>query len=76
MNAGLPSALSPMEAEVSRALPLKQGQIIALCKGAQKAGHVPVVEIDGVRVLLIPADHAILKPSEVKRVDEKGKGYL
>jgi len=61
---------------VSRALPLKQGQIIALCKAAQKAGHVPVVEIEGVRVLLVPANHDILKTAEIKRVDDKGKGYL
>ena len=43
---------------------------------AKKAGHVPVVEIDGVRVLLVPANHDILKSAEIKRVDEKGKGYL
>lgn len=61
---------------MTRALAIKQKQVTALCKGAAKAGHVPIVEIDGVRVLLIPANHDILRAVDADRVDEKGKGYL
>jgi hypothetical protein len=55
---------------VTRALALKQKQITALCKGAEKAGYVPVVEIDGARVLLVPDNHAILRLVEAGKVDE------
>lgn len=61
---------------MSRALALKQKQITALCKGADKAGYIPVVEIDGARVLLVPDNHAILKTIEADKVDEEPKGYL
>lgn len=61
---------------MSRPLAIKQKQVTAICKGAQKAGHVPVLEIDGVRVLLVPANHDILRTAEPPRIDDKGKGYL
>lgn len=48
-----------------RALALSQRQVTALCKGAEKAGHVPVVEIDGVKVTLVPATHVIHRTEKV-----------
>ena len=44
---------------MTRALDLTQRQVEALCKGAQKAGYAPVVQIGKTLVRLIPADHAI-----------------
>lgn len=61
---------------MTRPLPLKQKQVTALCKGAEKAGFVPVVEIAGTRVLLVPDNHAILRTLEPAEVDEQHKGYL
>lgn len=61
---------------MTRALALRQKQITALCKGADKAGYVPVVEIDGARVLLVPDNHDILKEVGTGKVDEEPKGYL
>lgn len=55
---------------MTRALPLKQKQVTALCKGAEKAGFVPVVEIAGTRVLLVPDNHAILRTLGVGTVDD------
>lgn len=43
---------------MSRALPIKQKQVTALCKGAAKAGFVAEVKIGDVVVRLIPADLA------------------
>lgn len=50
---------------MTRSLALSQRQVTALCKGAEKAGHVPVVEIDGVKVTLVPADRIIHRPVQV-----------
>lgn len=54
---------------MTRALPLKQKQVTALCKGAEKAGFVPVVEINGVVIRLIPANQTF--PQGVLAVDEE-----
>lgn len=48
---------------MSRKLLLTQKQITAICKGAAKAGYVPIIETPGgVNVRLVPAsgndDHA------------------
>lgn len=55
---------------MSRALALKQKQVTALCKGAAKAGFVPVVEVAGTRVLLVPDNHAIVKGLGTEAVDD------
>jgi len=60
---------------VTRALPLKQKQITALCKGAAAAGYAPIVQIGNVWVRLVPEEHAI-PPQEKQPVDAKPKGYL
>lgn len=60
---------------MTRALEISQRQITALCKGAEKAGYAPIVQIGKVLVRLVPEDHAIsAQPDEA--VDRKGKGYL
>jgi hypothetical protein len=60
---------------VTRALPLTQRQVRALCEGAKKAGYAPIVQIGNVLVRLVPEKHAVPQ-QEVKPVDDKGKGYL
>lgn len=60
---------------MSRALPLTQRQVRALCEGAKKAGYAPIVQIGNVLVRLVPEEHAI-PPQEGKPVDDKGKGYM
>jgi hypothetical protein len=57
---------------VTRALPLKQKQITALCKGAAAAGFVAEVKIGDVVVRLIPKGDA--QPE--RPIDAKPKGYL
>lgn len=54
---------------MSRALPLTQRQVKALCEGAKKAGYAPIVQIGNVLVRLVPEEHAIPEPP-AKRVDE------
>lgn len=44
---------------MSRALQLTQKQITALCKGAERAGFVPIVQIGEVFVRLVPEEHAV-----------------
>lgn len=44
---------------MSRALPLTQRQVRALCEGAKKAGYAPIVQIGNVLVRLVPEEHAI-----------------
>lgn len=41
---------------MSRKLLITQKQITAICKGASKAGHVPIIEIDGLNVRLVPVE--------------------
>ncbi|MDR7032388.1 hypothetical protein J2X35_001069 [Mesorhizobium sp. BE184] len=55
---------------MSRPLKLRQNQVTAICKGAKAAGYVPVIEIDGAVVQLIPEDHAILVSRRRPAVDE------
>ena len=74
MNAVLPSASSPMEAEVSRALPLTQKQVTAICKGAQKAGYAAIVEVGNVRLRLIPEEHVI--PAQPERPIDKDEDIV
>lgn len=44
---------------MTRALALSQRQVTALCKGAEKAGYAPIVQIGKVFVRLVPEIHAI-----------------
>jgi hypothetical protein len=60
---------------MTRALALSQRQVTALCKGAEKAGYAPIVQIGNVMVRLVPEIHAI-HPQEPEKVDGKEKGYL
>ena len=57
---------------MTRALALSQRQVTALCKGAEKAGFVPVVEIDGdgVKVTLMPVTHVIHRSEKVALTEE------
>jgi hypothetical protein len=55
---------------MTRSLALNQRQVTALCKGAEKAGHVPVVEIDGIKVTLVPTSHIIHKPEKVDEEED------
>jgi hypothetical protein len=48
---------------VTRALALKQKQITALCKGAEKAGCIAEVKIGDVVVRLIPANQIRENPA-------------
>lgn len=47
-------------------------QIEAICKGAEKAGHIPEVKIGDAVVRLLPPGYV---PDEPKS-EIKGKGYL
>ncbi|MCA0276316.1 MAG: hypothetical protein LCH86_09945 [Proteobacteria bacterium] len=60
---------------MTRALAIKQKQVTAICKGAAKAGYIPVVKIGDVVVQLVPADSDLLKVLTAE-VDEKPKGYF
>ena len=60
---------------MSRALPLTQRQVRALCEGAKKAGYAPILQIGNVLVRLVPEEHAI-PAQENAAVDDKPKGYL
>lgn len=40
-------------------LDITENQIKALCRGAEKVGYVPVIQIGKVFVRLIPEEHAI-----------------
>lgn len=55
---------------MSRALALSQRQVTALCKGAEKAGYIALVEVGNVVVRLIPEKHAVHAQSSEK-VDEE-----
>lgn len=44
---------------MSRALPITQAQITALCRGAEKAGYAPILQIGNVLIRLVPEEHAI-----------------
>lgn len=56
---------------MTRALPLKQKQITALCKGAKAAGYAPIVQIGNVWVRLVPEEHAI--PAQPERSIDPGE---
>lgn len=60
---------------MTKALALSQRQVTALCKGAEKAGYAPIVQIGNVFVRLVPEEHAI-HPQAEPAVDDKPKGYL
>jgi hypothetical protein len=55
---------------VTRSLALSQRQVTALCKGAEKAGYAPIVQIGKVFVRLVPEIHAI-PAQEPKPIDEE-----
>ena len=44
---------------MTRALPLTQRQVRAICEGAKKAGYAPIIQIGNVLVRLVPEEHAI-----------------
>ena len=49
---------------MTRALPLTQRQVRALCEGAKKAGYAPIIQIGNVLVRLVPEKHAIPQQPE------------
>jgi hypothetical protein len=57
---------------MSKKLLLTQKQITAICKGASKAGFVPIIEVNGVNVKLVPKGstqtktETIDKPIEIR----------
>jgi len=57
---------------MSRALPLTQRQVVALAKGAAKAGCIAEVKIGDVVVRLVPDVNA----QEKREVDDREKGYF
>ncbi len=60
---------------MTRPLPITARQVTAICKGAEKAGYVPLIEIGNTVVRLVPEDRAIL-PQPKPAIDEKKKGYF
>lgn len=60
---------------MTRALPLTQRQVRALCEGAKKAGYAPIIQIGNVLVRLVPEERATL-PQDDGTIDGKKKGYL
>lgn len=59
---------------MNKPLALTQRQIRAICEGARKAGHVPVLEINNVLIRLIPTERAI-PPQAKAAVDEKEEDF-
>lgn len=49
---------------MTRALALSQRQVTALCKGAEKAGYAPIVQIGNALVRLVPEIHAIFPQAQ------------
>lgn len=59
---------------MTRPLVITSTQITAICKGASKAGFIAELEIEGVKIRLIP-EH--LASAEVKvPVSRKARGFL
>jgi hypothetical protein len=58
---------------MTRALALSQRQVTALCKGAEKAGYAPIVQIGKVFVRLVPEIHAI--PTQAERPIDQEKDF-
>lgn len=56
---------------MTRSLDITQRQIEALCKGAEKAGYVPVVRIGDAYVSLVPKDHEAVQTPE--KIIDRGK---
>lgn len=63
---------------MSKPLALSQRQITAICKGAEKAGHIPIIEIAGVQIRLVPEHHALkaLANGTNPPSGNRGRGYL
>jgi hypothetical protein len=57
--------------EMSRKLLLTQKQITAICKGASRAGHVAIIEVEGVSIRLLPSQIASgINEAITKHVDK------
>lgn len=57
---------------MTKRLDVTARQVTAICKGAEKAGHIPEIKIGNAFIRLVPEDHVEDNP----RIDNKGKGYL
>lgn len=57
---------------MTKRLDVTARQVEAICLGAEKAGHIPVIEIGNLLVRLIPASQIPNSPI----IDTKRKGYL
>lgn len=56
---------------MTKRLDVTERQVTAICKGAEKAAHIPEIQIGNAFIRLVPRDYA-----DNKQVDDKGKGYL
>ncbi|WP_156797709.1 hypothetical protein [Brucella sp. BO2] len=57
---------------MSKRLDVTARQVTAICKGAEKAGHIPEIKIGNAFIRLVPDDYV----TEKDEIDERGKGYL
>lgn len=55
---------------MARRLDLPERQVTALCKGAAKAGYVPVIQVGNVLIRLVPEKHGI-PPQPKGEVDDE-----
>lgn len=57
---------------MTRKLDVTSRQVEAICRGAEKARHIPEIKIGNAFIRLVPEDYV----SNTERLDDKGKGYL
>ncbi len=57
---------------MTKRLDVTARQVEAICKGAEKARHIPEIKIGNAFIRLIPEDYV----EEKGRIDDKGKGYF
>jgi len=57
---------------MTRRLDVTARQVEAICKGAEKARHIPEIKIGNAFIRLVPEDYV----DDKDQLDVKGKGYL
>lgn len=57
---------------MTKRLDVTARQVTAICKGAEKAGHIPEIKIGNAFIRLVPDDYV----AEKDQIDDKGKGYF
>lgn len=63
-----------MGENMTKRLSITAAQVTAICNGAAKAGFIAEVEMEGVKIRLIPENMATVTEATVSR--NKGRGYL